>query len=45
MRASMCAFSPGERIVFLLYTDATDARTRAWLHERKLFDAQAPLVA
>jgi len=38
-------FSPGERIVFLPYTDATFARTQAWLNERKLFDVQAPLVA
>jgi NitT/TauT family transport system substrate-binding protein len=38
-------FSPGERIVFLPYTDATFARTQAWLHERKLFELQAPLVA
>ena len=45
MRLDVRRFSPGERIVFLPYTDATYARTRAWLHERKLFDAQAPLVA
>jgi ABC-type nitrate/sulfonate/bicarbonate transport system substrate-binding protein len=38
-------FSPGERIVFLPYTDATYARTQAWLQDRKLFDFQAPLVA
>ena len=37
-------FSPGERIVFLPYTDATFARTQAWLHERKLFDVQPTLV-
>ena len=38
-------FSPGERIVFLPYTDTTFARTQAWLHERKLFEVQPPLVA
>jgi hypothetical protein len=38
-------FSPGERIVFLPYTETTFARTQAWLHERKLFEVQAPLVA
>jgi NitT/TauT family transport system substrate-binding protein len=31
-------FSPGERIVFLPYTEATYARTQAWLSERALFD-------
>jgi NitT/TauT family transport system substrate-binding protein len=30
-------FSPGERIVFLPYTDDVYARTRAWLSERGLF--------
>ena len=31
-------FSTGERIVFLPYTEATYARTQAWLHERGLFE-------
>jgi NitT/TauT family transport system substrate-binding protein len=31
-------FSPGERIVFLPYTEAMYARTQAWLNERGLFD-------
>jgi hypothetical protein len=31
-------FSPGERIVFLPYTEATYARTQTWLQERKLFE-------
>jgi ABC-type nitrate/sulfonate/bicarbonate transport system substrate-binding protein len=31
-------FSPGERIVFLPYTEATYATTQAWLSERALFD-------
>jgi NitT/TauT family transport system substrate-binding protein len=30
-RLDVRRFSPGERIVFLPYTDSTDARTRAWL--------------
>ena len=30
-------FSPGERIVFLPYTEATYAKTQVWLQERKLF--------
>jgi NitT/TauT family transport system substrate-binding protein len=38
-------FSPGERIVFLPYTEATYANTQAWLHERKLFDASPPVLA
>jgi ornithine cyclodeaminase/alanine dehydrogenase-like protein (mu-crystallin family) len=35
-------FSPGERIVFLSFTDATYARTQAWLHQRKLSDMLFP---
>ena len=35
--------SPGERIVFLPYTEATYAKTQAWLQDRKLF-AAAPAV-
>lgn len=33
-------FSPGERIVFLPYTEGTFATTQEWLHERGLFDEQ-----
>jgi NitT/TauT family transport system substrate-binding protein len=44
-RLDVRRFSPGERIVFLPYTDVTSARTQAWLDERKLFYVQAPLVA
>ena len=36
-------FSPGERIVFLPYTEATYTKTQAWLQERKLF-AEPPAV-
>src|SRR5262249_19689192 len=42
-RLDVRRFSPGERIVFLPYTDATYARTQAWLQQRRLFDIQAPL--
>jgi ABC-type nitrate/sulfonate/bicarbonate transport system substrate-binding protein len=38
-RVDVRCFSPGERIVFLPYGEATFDRTQAWLHERKLFDA------
>jgi hypothetical protein len=31
-------FPPGERIVFLPYTQETFQRTQAWIHERKIFD-------
>ena len=37
-------FSSGERIVFLPYTEATYARTQAWLHDRGLFDEQPPVL-
>jgi ABC-type nitrate/sulfonate/bicarbonate transport system substrate-binding protein len=37
-------FSPGERIVFLPYTEATYARTQDWLRERKLFEPTLPLM-
>jgi hypothetical protein len=30
-------FSPGERIVFLPYTEATYVKTQAWVHDRGLF--------
>jgi hypothetical protein len=36
-------FSPGERIVFLPYTETTYARTQAWLRERKLFEPTSPV--
>lgn len=36
-------FSPGERIVFLPYTEAAYRNTQAWIHARGLFEeAQAP---
>jgi len=37
-------FSPGERIVFLPYTEEMYARTQAWIHERGLFEGGAPTV-
>ena len=37
-------FSPGERIVFLPYTEAMYAKTQAWVHERGLFEGRAPAV-
>jgi NitT/TauT family transport system substrate-binding protein len=40
----VCRFSPGECIVFLPYTEAMYARTQAWIHERGLFEGQAPAV-
>ncbi|MEA2905632.1 MAG: hypothetical protein QOI12_3019 [Alphaproteobacteria bacterium] len=36
-------FSPGERIVFLPYTEDVYARTQAWLHERGLFEERPPV--
>ena len=30
-------FSPGERIVFLPYSEETFARTQDWIHERGIF--------
>jgi NitT/TauT family transport system substrate-binding protein len=35
-------FSPGERIVFLPYSQEVYAKTQAWLHERSLFKGPAP---
>jgi hypothetical protein len=35
-------FSPGERIVFLPYTEDVYEKTQLWLHERSLFEGQAP---
>jgi hypothetical protein len=37
-------FSPGERIVFLPYTEEMYARTQAWLHERGLFEGRPPVI-
>jgi NitT/TauT family transport system substrate-binding protein len=37
-------FSPGERIVFLPYTEEMYAKTQAWIHERGLFEGQTPTV-
>ena len=37
-------FSPGERIVFLPYTEEMYAKTQAWIHERGLFEGPAPTV-
>jgi NitT/TauT family transport system substrate-binding protein len=36
-------FSPGERIVFLPYTEATYTKTQAWLQERGLFEERPPV--
>ena len=40
----MRRFSPGERIVFLPYTEEMYAKTQAWIHERGLFEGQTPMV-
>ena len=37
-------FSPGERIVFLPYTEDMYARTQAWIHERGLFEGKPPVI-
>jgi hypothetical protein len=37
-------FSPGERIVFLPYTEEMYARTQVWIHERGLFEGGAPAI-
>jgi NitT/TauT family transport system substrate-binding protein len=37
-------FSPGERIVFLPYTEEMYAKTQAWIRERGLFEGPAPTV-
>src|SRR4051794_10538390 len=42
-RIDVRRFSSGERIVFLPYSEATYARTQAWLHERKLFEEPPPV--
>ncbi len=43
-RVDVRRFSTGERIVFLPYTEATYARTQAWLQERGLFDERPPAL-
>jgi NitT/TauT family transport system substrate-binding protein len=37
-------FSPGERIVFLPYTEEMYARTQAWIHARGLFEERPPAL-
>jgi hypothetical protein len=37
-------FSPGERIVFLPYSKEVYAKAQAWIHERRIFEGQAPAV-
>jgi ABC-type nitrate/sulfonate/bicarbonate transport system substrate-binding protein len=37
-------FSPGERIVFLPYSEQTFAKTQAWIHERGIFPEQPPVL-
>lgn len=32
------AFGPGERVVFLPYTEAMFQKTQSWMHDRNLFD-------
>jgi hypothetical protein len=39
-RVDVRRFAPGERIVFLPYSEGVYARTQAWLHERGLFDVR-----
>ena len=36
-------FGPGERIVFLPYSEAVYAKTQAWLQERGLFEVKPPV--
>ena len=36
-------FSPGERVVFLPYSEAVYAKTQAWLQERGLFEVKPPV--
>jgi hypothetical protein len=37
-------FSPGERIVFLPYTEEMYAKTQSWIHERGIFEERPPLL-
>lgn len=43
-RVDVRRFSPGERIVFLPYTDAVFAKTQAWIDERGLFEEALPVA-
>ena len=43
-RVDVRRFSPGERIVFLPYTEDMYARTQAWIHERGIFTGPRPAV-
>jgi len=36
-------FGPGERIVFLPYSEAVYAKTQTWLQERSLFEVKPPM--
>ena len=36
-------FGPGERIVFLPYSEAVYSKTQAWLQERGLFEVKPPV--
>ncbi len=36
-------FGPGERVVFLPYSEAVYAKTQAWLQERGLFEVKPPV--
>jgi hypothetical protein len=37
-------FSPRERIVFLRATAEASEKTQAWIHERGIFEGQAPVL-
>jgi len=37
-------FSPGERIVFLPYTEEVYKKTQAWIHERGIFEGRPPVL-
>ncbi len=37
-KINVANFAPGERIVFLPYTQETFQQTQDWIHERKIFD-------
>jgi hypothetical protein len=37
-------FSPGERIVFLPYTEEMYAKTQKWIRDRGLFEGPAPAI-
>ena len=44
LRVDVRRFSPGERIVFLPYTEDMYARTQAWIYERGIFTGPRPAV-